>query len=308
MALAIRQTKTIDTTSALGNSPVSIAFDSSVLAGSLLVVAGGAVANDAYDYCNLSGVTDTRSNTWQSPINEQGSGSASVFVGYAMNVAAGATTLSVALSSATNNRYSIVAYEVTGAMTTSALNLSVVGSSTANATTVSTATSATLAQAENFTVLVGAGAFGDPSNTAGYTEDLSIANGGTKIGTQIMSRITNATTALTGTVTHELTTNRRSAILAVFKQAAAVASYEYEFDFDPAKFTDADTDIVGYVWRNGTPATVLAEVYTGLAGDAVAGKLIFPAPPQARVTDTVSAVFYNADDGSSYVSGIVKEV
>lgn len=306
MALAVKQYKAVDTTAALGNSPISITFDSAVDAGSLLVLAGVALGNDAYDYSNLSSVSDTRSNTWQSPINRNASGSPSVFYSYAMNATSGTTTISASMSVSTNNRYGIVAFEVTGAKTASAFDLTVGGSSTASATTVSTATSAALAQADNFVILVGGGAFGIPSNTAGYTQYLSIANGGTKIGTQVMARIVSSTSALTGTVNHELTTNNRHAILAVFK-AASVTAKKVRITTGTSQIAAGDGPVSVEVWRNTNPRTDAATYYVdGITPGT--DYVDLPGIPQTWVNaDTITAIVYNGTKTTGYVAGTVMD-
>lgn len=312
MALLRKQVKSIDSTSALGSSPLTITFDDPVEAGSLLIIAGGALANDSYTFSNLSSVTDSRSNTWETPVNVNASGTPAAFFSYAMNVAAGTTTITINLSVASNNRYGITAFEYTGMKTTGALDLYVSGSSGAvTGTTVSTAASAVLAQTNNAVILVGAGAFGDPSNTSGYTEHLSVANGGTKIGVQVMSKATASTDSLTGVVTHESVSANRHAILAVFKEdmAAAATTYRFKFQLDSAAFTSADTGITGYVWQNATPNTAVATVYTGLAGDAVAGDLYVTPASQAglNLSTTVMGIFFNGTDTSGLITGITEE-
>jgi hypothetical protein len=308
MAIAIRQFKTATTASALGASPVVLTFDNDVLSGSLLVVCGVALDNDAYTFSNLSSVTDTRSNTWQSAVNQNAAGSCAVFYSYAMNATAGSTAVTCNLSDTTNNRYGIAVFEVTGALTSGALDLHVVGSASTLGTTVSTAATGTLDQADNITFIVAGGAFGDPENPAGYTEYLSVANGGTSIGAQISAKVVSATTTITGTVTHASVANTRHVLLAVFKQAP-VTTYRYKFQFNTSQLTSADSGISGYVWRNTTPDAGVAETYTGLSGDATAGDLLVTGVPAGvALTDSVTGIFYNGTDTSGLVSGSVEEV
>ena len=312
MAIAIRQFKKLESTSGTLTSPQTVAFDSAVLAGSLLVVIGAGLRRADYIYSHLTSISDTQSNTWQSIVT-QGSGSAaSVWMTYAMNATAGATTLTLSFTGS-DNSIAACAFEVTGALTSGALDQTKAATTAASGTattTSSTGASSTLAQANNLVFLIAAGALGIASNPAGWTEYLNNQNGANLIGCQISAKVTAATTAITGTVEHADATAERNALLAVFKEGAAAPTKRYKFQFDSSAFTSADTGITGYVWRNATPVTGTAEEYTSLVGaSAVAGDLyIASIPASAATSDTVLGIFSNGTDTSGLVSGSVEEV
>lgn len=312
MAIAVRQFKTLTSPSGTLTSPQTITFDSNVLAGSLLVVIGAGLRRGLYAYSHLTSISDTQSNTWQSIVTQGSGAAASVWTTYAMNATAGATTLTLAFTGS-DNSLGVVAFEVTGALTTGALDQTKAATTAASGTptaTTSTGASSTLAQANNLVFLIAAGALGLPTNPAGWTEYLSTQNGANLIGCQICAKVTAATTAITGTVEHADATAERNALLAVFKEGAAAPTKRYKFQFDSAAFTSADTGITGYVWRNATPVTGTAEEYTSLVGaSATAGDLyISSIPAAAAVSDTVLGIFSNGTDTSGLVSGAVEEV
>jgi hypothetical protein len=312
MAIAIRQSKTLTSPSGALTSPQSIVFDSAVLAGSLLVVIGAGLRKADYLFSHLTAISDTQSNAWQSIVT-QGSGSAaSVWMSYAMNATAGATTLSLSFTGS-DNSLGVCAFEVTGALTSGALDQTKAATTAASGiatNTSSTGASAALAQANNVVFLIAAGALGLPTNPATWTSYLTTQNGANLIGCQISAKATAATDAITGTVQHDDATAERNALLAVFKEGAAAATKRYKFQFDAGTFTSSDTGITGYVWRNASPVTGTAQEYTSLTGaSAVAGDLyIASIPAAAAVSDTVLGIFSNGTDTSGLVSGTVEEV
>ena len=97
-----------------------------------------------------------------------------------------------------------------------------------------------------------------------------------------------------------------SGVLYVLKQAAAASGPRYEFSLRSDTFTSADTDLEVFVWRNGSPHTVLAERYTGQAGDATAGllKVTSGLPVDVDVADTIIGLVRQTG-GTGDTSGII---
>lgn len=316
MPISVAQTLAINSTAALEDASAAGTFATNVAAGSLLVVVGVGVQDGTFLGTQLSSVTDNRGNTWTTPVNFNGGDaySPTVWFAYAMNAAAGSTTVTVNLSTSSSNRLSALVFEVTGAATTGALDSYVTGSDATTGSVVSTSATATLAQANNLVVLIGGGYMGTPSTTSGYTAHATNSNGtNNQTGFIAMTKVTAATTAQTGSVAHTSVTARRQAMLMVFKEAAGGGtSRRYKFQFDSGTFTSADTGITGYVWRNGDPDQLVAEKYTSLSGDATAGTLLITSasgvPQTAAVTDTIKGVFYNGSDTSGLVTGTVESV
>lgn len=307
MAIAVRRVKTFTVSGEDGT--VTVSFDSSVAAGSTLVVVAGAYSDIATDGTRLTSVSDTSSNTWESPTNVRAveSWAPNVFGAVAQNVASGSPTLTLNLSIASGNKVSGVLFEVSGCVTSSGIDKTVTGTSTAS-TSTSTAASGTLTQANNLVILCAAGFFGGPSNPSGWVSDLTQANGvGGYLGCQVSHKTTSTTSSVTGTVEHEV--GNGAALMLILKEAAAGATLRYKFLLDPDTLTDADTGITGYVWRNRNPEDGAAEKYTGLEGSATAGTLYIPAPEGASTGDTIIGAFLNDTDGSRpFAPGIVEEV
>jgi len=309
MPIAVRQVATA-TLTGQGSTP-SIALSSNALSGSMLVLIGVGRNTSSGETVVLSSVTDSRSNTWQTPANVQlaGSYTPNVFAAYAYNVAAGATTVTASVNQSSNGAISWALFEITGAATSAAVDKTATGTGTTNtAGSVSTASTGTLTQAANLAILCAGGYFGIPQNPSGYTSALSQQNGAA-VGAQISYKTVAATTAITGTVAHETGANTEltSALLLVVKQAST-SNLRYKFLLNPSLFTSADTGVEGDVWRNGTPSTVLSEYYSGLSGDATSGVLyITGVPSGVALTDTITGSFYNGTDGSRpYVTGTVE--
>jgi len=309
MAIAVRQVVAAPLTSQ-GSNP-TISFSANVLAGSTLALVGVGRNSSSGETVVLSSATDSRGNTWQTPANVQlaGSYTPNAFGALAYNVAAGATTVTASVNQSANAAISWALLEITGAPTSAALDKTAVGEGTSDsAGSVSTASTGTLSQADNLAIIVAGGYFGVPQNPSGWTSVLSQQNGAA-VGAQISYKTVAATTAITGTVAHETgaNTSLTSALLLVIKQATT-SNLRYKFLLNSSTLTSADTAITGYVWRNGSPDTVLAEKYTGLAGSSTAGTLyITGVPSGAAVTDTVTGSFFNATDESSpFITGTVE--
>jgi hypothetical protein len=313
MAIAVRQFKQIDSLTALQASPLTGAFDQPVLSGSVLVACGITLNDTLYAPATATATTDSQPNTWQAPVNVSVANGPAAWFTYAMNVAAGSPTISTAMS-ASNLRVGAGVFEITGAPTTGALILLTApstyhafGTSTALGTTVSTNTTEALAQADNLIIVVGGGPVGDPSNTGGYTEHLSIANGGTKIGAQIMSKVVAATTALTGTLTHESVANPRVVLMFGFAEAA-VAAVKVTLPFKSSEIEAADGPVSVEVWRNAHPRDEKASYYADSITPGT-GVVDLPGIPQTwTAADAIVGIVYNGTDTSGYVTGSVTAV
>lgn len=309
MAIAVRQVKTFTVSGEDGT--VTVSFDSSVAAGSTLVVVAGAYSDIATDGTRLTSVSDTSSNTWESPTNVRAveSWAPNVFGAVAQNVASGSPTLTLNLSIASGNQVSGALFEVSGCVTSSGIDKTVTGTSTTSS--ISTSATGTLTQANNLVILCAAGWFGEPSNPSGWVSDLTQKNGiGGYLGCQVSHKTTSTTSSVTGTVSSS-SAGASSALMYVIKEAAAGATLRYKFLLNASTFTSADTSITGYVWRNGDPDNTVAEKYTSLAGDATAGVLYITSglPAGAATSDTIIGSFYNSTDGSRpFVAGTVEEV
>ena len=152
------------------------------------------------------------------------------------------------------------------------------------------------------------GYFGVPVNPAGWTSRLAQTNG-TLIGCQVSTLKVTATTAVVGEVTGSSNGSTSGALL-VIKAATTGAGPTYEFTLRSDTFTSADTNLEAFVWRNGDPNVVLAERYTGLSGDATAGKLKITSGLPAGVStgDTIRGlirVIGGTGDTSGIISGTV---
>lgn len=309
MSIAVRQVKPFTVSGEDGT--VTVSLDSSVAAGSTLVVVAGAYSDIATDGTRLTSVSDTSSNTWESPTNVRAveSWAPNVFGAVAQNVASGSPTLTLNLSIASGNRVSGALFEVSSCVTSSGIDKTVTGTSTTSS--ISTSATGTLTQANNLVILCAAGWFGEPSNPSGWVSDLTKTNGvGGYLGCQVSHKTTSTTSSVTGTVSSSAA-GASSALMYVIKEAAAVATLRYKFLLNASTFTSADTSITGYVWRNGDPDNTVAEKYTSLAGDATAGVLYITSglPAGAATSDTIIGSFYNSTDGSRpFVAGTVEEV
>ncbi|MCC6567028.1 MAG: hypothetical protein IT298_14815 [Chloroflexi bacterium] len=302
--ITVRQSKSFSLTGEDGDTAVS--FDSAVLSGSMLVVIGAGYDVNIDDALLLSSVSG--GGTWGSVTNARTASSwaPNAFAAVAHNVSAGSPTVTLAWNAATNNNVSCVLMELTKVATSSAIDKSVTGTSAS--TSISTSATGTLTQTHNLAILCAGGWIGTPSNPSGWVSDLTQTNGMPSVGCQVSHKNVTATDSITGTVTFS-DSGVSSALLLIIKSAVAGSGYKYKFMLNDATFTSADTGITGYVWRNGDPDTVMAEKYTGLAGDATAGVLYITSGLPATVSggDTIVGSFYNSADGSRpFVTGTVE--
>lgn len=285
-----------------------------VTAGSMLVLVGEATCNSGSDTTAiLSSVSDSKSNTWGSVTNTRTSGSYSpnTFCAVAHNVAAGDTTVTASFNKSALVDLTWAVFEISNALTASAIAEIVTGTASAT-TTTSTSATGTLAQTDNLLIGIGGGWHaGTPTVPVGWSTHLTQVNGaGGYVGAVIGSKKITATDPQTFTISH-LAGSATSALMVVIKAAEAGAALRYKFLLNPSTLTSADTNITGYVWRNGAPETSTAEKYTGLAGSATAGTLYIDSglPASVSLSDTIVGSFYSAaGDGSRpFVAGVVEE-
>lgn len=217
MSASVLQSKVYQNTSDDGS--IDITFDSAVTAGSTIVVTGGGV-NSNYDGSTpaITGISDTRSNTYGTVVNVRVNDySPSTNMVSAANCAAGSTTITVTLNSTSGNILGFVAFELGGTASASQETI-VSGSTTSSGTSVSTSSTGTLSQADNIAIICGQGWFGNPSGATGYTAVLDESNG-VNIGTWVGYKSINSTSSITGTVDHESSAIPRNAILGIFKSS-----------------------------------------------------------------------------------------
>lgn len=303
--ITVRQSKSFGLTGEDGDTTVS--FDSAVAAGSMLVVIGTGLDESGDVTLRLNSVSG--GGSWSSPINTRvlEDYSPNCFASVAHNVSAGSPSITLSWAKATNNSVSFAIIELTKVVTSSGIDKSKYGTAS-GAYSISTEATGTLTQTHNIALLVAGGYLGIPNNPSGWTNVLSISNGGPSIGCLVCYKSTTTTDTITGTVSYS-DNGIVSALLLIIKAAVAGPGYKYKFVLNDATFTSADTGITGYVWRNGDPDTVLAEKYTGLAGDATAGVLYITSGLPANVDsgDTIVGSFYNSADGSRpFVTGTVE--
>jgi hypothetical protein len=304
-AIAVRQSRNYTLTGQ--TDTIAIAPSASLAAGSTVLVIGSAFQAGTGLTVLLSSVSG--GGTWESALNVRADDVyvPNVFACVVYNVSAATPTITLTVNQSSAVTISLSLIEIEKVPAAAVLDGSArTGTTAASAATTSTAATGTLAQTDNLTVLCAGGWFGAPVTPPGYTAIQSTANGsGTGyVGCGVYHKKVTSTATVTGTVAHD-PSGGSSAMLLVFKAASDVA-LQYKFQLNPSAFTSADTAISGYVWRNSGPDGVLAEAYTGLAGDAVAGDLLItPTPANVQVTDTITGVFYNATDTSGLITGTV---
>jgi hypothetical protein len=309
--VAVKQAKSFSLTGQA--SPLSLSFDSSVAAGSTIVVIGSAI--ESTDQAALLGTVSGGSATWGSATNTRSAGDflPNVCAAVGVNVSAGSPTFTIPF---TTNGVASTNFRFTGML----IEVEKVPTSGVVANT-STSATGTLAQTDNLVILCAGGWFGVPVNPAGYTERLNVQNG-SFIGCHVSTKKVTATTTQTGTVNHD-TAPAASAIMLVLK-AADDAAFLYEFLF-PATGTgsmpSAQGTIRAVVSRNRDPFTTgTYEYYSSLTaesgtapGDATSRRVLITSglPAGLSVSDTLRASFETADASTGavgWIPGTVKAV
>jgi len=305
-AIAVKQAKQILVSGE--DSSISVSFDSPVSAGSMLVVIGTAGETVEYQAGLLSSVSG--GGTWSTPDNVRSDASyaPNVFLSYALNVSAGSPTVTLTINRSAGVQVSGVLFEIEKAATVSAVDKTMLGTGPTTGNTTTLPSTGTLTQTDNLLILCVGGYFGVPVNPSGWTSRLAQANG-TLLGCQVSTLKVTATTAVVGEVTGS-SNGAASGALLVIKAATTGSGPTYEFTLRSDTFTSADTGLEAFVWRNGDPDVVLAERYTGLSGDAVAGKLKITSGLPAGVStgDTVRGlvrVIGGTGDTSGIITGTV---
>lgn len=314
MAQSILQTKVFTAPStAPEDGSVSFAFDSNVTAGSTIVVVGGG-ANEDYDGTTpkITSISDNRGNAYGAITTRQFSAySPALSFVCAGDAEAGATTFTIGLESDANNTVTFVAIEI-GDSAASPLD-KIVSAATNDSVSASYSapTTGALTQADNVLILVGLGWCGYWT-ASGWTTLYSRNNGvSSQMGMYVGYRIVNSADAVVGTLGHSVGAAARNILVAAIKAGSGGSSTLcYRFELDATKFTSADTGITGFVWRNLNPDQGAAQRFTGLSGDATAGKLTIPSgslPGGVALGDTIYGIFYNGADTSGIVQGSVEE-
>lgn len=294
MSASVLQYKVYQNTSDDGS--IDITFDSAVTGGSTIVVTGGGVNNN-YDgpTPEITGISDTQSNTYGTPVNVRVNDWApSTNMVSAANVAAGSTTITVTLDSTSANIIGFVAFELGGTATASQETI-VSGSTAASGTSVSTSSTGTLSQSDCIAVICGQGWLGNPSGATGYTAVLDQSNGvGGNIGTWIGYKSLSSTSSISGTVNHESVASARNAILGIFKSSLSSTYNESASDSGAA----TETAVAALVATNaasdsasatdtaaGSLTVALAVADSGAATDAATAALMLA----EAVSDPVAA-------------------
>ncbi|MCZ8339622.1 MAG: hypothetical protein O9345_15970 [Burkholderiaceae bacterium] len=271
----VRQSKQFTLTSQA--SPLSLTFDSPVIAGSTIVITGTAIAST--DQAALIG-NPSGAGTFERSDNVRASGdfAPNVFGAVLRNVAAGSPTLSVPFTvngaAATNFRFSGVIMEIEGAATAATVVDTTAsprtGTATGTTSTATTAATGTLSQADSLIVLTGGGWGGVWGTPSTYTSRMPQSNG-TFIGSSVSTLKVAATTSLSLSVPH--TADSATAVLGYVIKGSPAASFKYVFEF-PASGTDSlpssEGSIEALVWRNVEPfsANRTPEYYSGLTADS----------------------------------------
>jgi hypothetical protein len=305
-AIAVKQAKQILVSGE--DASISVSFDSPVSAGSMLVLIGTGNNTVSYQGVLLNSVSG--GGSWSTPTNVRAAGAyaPNVFAAQALNVSAGSPTVTLTMDAAAGVQVSGVLFEIEKAVTTDAVDKTMLGTGPTAGNTTTLPTTGPLTQTDNLLILCVGGYFGIPVNPSGWVSQLSQQNGAL-IGCQVSTLKVTATTAVVGEVTGE-SAGVTSGTLLVIKAATTGAGPTYEFTLRSDTFTSADTGLEAFVWRNGDPDAVLAERYTSLAGDAVAGKLKITTGLPAGVStgDTIRGlvrVVGGVGDTSGIIAGTV---
>jgi hypothetical protein len=304
MAIAVRQTKQIKRAAA-DSATVTVALDNPIAAGSTLVLMGAAEERLGYDTALLSSVSG--GGTWGTATNVRTAGAytPNAFGAVALNVSAGSPTVTLTMNVATQTTVIGVLLEIEGVPTTGVVDKTLTKTGPTSGGTITFDSTGGLTQADNIVLMCVGGYIGDPTNPSGWTSHM-LHNNGTEslLGCIVTSRVVSSTDAITASMVGTGTVGY-SGVLYVLKQDVS-GGPRYEFNLRTDTFTSADTDLEVFVWRNGSPHTVLAERYTGQAGDATAGllKITSGVPGTADPADTVIGLVRQTG-GTGDTSGII---
>ncbi len=303
-AIAVRQSRVYELDGQ--TDTIVISPSSAVAAGSTLVVIGAAFQSGSGETVLLNSVSGGPS--WQSAENARPSTdyAPNVFSCVAYNASASTPTITLTMNKTSNVRASFSLLEIEKVPTSSVKDGSArTGTSGSSATTTSATATGVLAQTDNLIILCAGGWFGAPVTPSGYTAIQSTANGTGPgyVGCGVYYKTVTSTSSVTGTVSHDASAGSAAQVLVL--KAASSTALKYRFTLNSSLFTSADTGISGYVWRNGGPDSVLAEAYSGLAGDATAGRLEITPSGTVDIADTITGVFYNSTDTSGLITGTV---
>jgi len=192
----------------------------------------------------------------------------------------------------------IAAFDSVGVQTGGGTSSSSVTSTTATLTPVQLAFSGLATFAEGV---------GSPT---GWTSLASNAHGTNGVhGFGAASKLIDTAIAAQAVWTYTTSTNGAAATISTY--TLSTAEYKLTFTFDASVFTSADTGIEGYVFFGGLPdAATRVEYFSGLAGNATAGKLYITSgiPSGLSIGATIYGVFSNGTDTSGLISGVVEAV
>lgn len=124
----------------------------------------------------------------------------------------------------------------------------------------------------------------------------------------VAKKLVTALEAVSATWTYTLSTYGAAAMVATYLLSGS--SFRLVFELDPAVFTSADTVIEGYVWFTGNPDDGPGTYFSGLAGDATAGKLYITSGLPGGLADTqpIIGIFHNTTDTSGLIAGVVEAI
>lgn len=277
--MPVRQSKNF-TLTAQGGS-LALAFDSPILAGSLIIVAGTAIG--ATDQAALMSTPSGASATWSAPTNTRAAGAfqPNVCRAIGLNAAAGSPTITVPFTvngttvsggAPTTFRFSGTITEVTGVATSGVEDITAsprTGTASGTASTAAAATG-TLAQNDNIIHVVAGGWGGIWGTPNGFTSLLTQQNS-LFIGCSVSHTTVASNASLTVSCPHEV--DNATSILVTVLKANSASTYTYVFEF-PASGSDsmpsAESGIEALVWRNVEPFSAgrTPEYYSGLTADS----------------------------------------
>lgn len=302
--IAVRQSRVYELDNQTGS--IVVTPSSAFAAGSTVVVIGAAFQAGTGQAVLLSSVSG--GGTWQSPSNVRASSdyAPNVFAAVLYNVSASTPSITLTMNQSSSVRASLSLIEVNNVPTSAVLDGGARTGTASSGTTTSAAATGTLSQTDNLILLCAGGWFGAPQTPGGYTAIQTTANGSGPgyVGCGVYWQKVTATTSITGTVAHDTTAG--SSAMALVLKAADVTARTYRFTLNSTLFNNTKTGLTCYVWRNGGPDSVVAELYTGLSGSATAGQLnITPSPTNVQLTDTISGIVYSSTETSGLITGTV---
>jgi hypothetical protein len=299
--------------SGVGGQTFQLTLGSPTVAGNTLLLVGNSIRADLYTGVDLLSVSSTVNgsggNTWGSITNydaDPGNGGTTLWGVMAQNIAAGTTVVAGTLDLAmTQNLVGARLLEIEGVPTSGVEAFTPVTARSNNALQnyIDSASSGTLPQTDVLLVGISGGPYGNPSNEGTWTEEMSVSNGGGKIGFQVATRKVTATDAVTFRTLHDADiANYRGSILFGLK-AKAASTRQYQAQFDPLKLNNTHGAFTAFVLVNGDCDQVLAKRFTNVT--ATAGGLVVctPADSGAQLSDTIKIQIEGPTITSGWATG-----